>query len=142
VEEIVWSKGYVMERERFDGADVAHLLRARAEVLDWTRLIHRFGTDWRVLLSHLVLFGYIYPAECGRIPDWVTRDLAGRLVEEATQPPLDGEPVCQGTLLSRSQYLVDLERWGYQDARLQPRGHMSPEDVAHWTESIAVDGQR
>jgi len=28
-EEIIWSKAYVMERERFDGADVAHLLLAR-----------------------------------------------------------------------------------------------------------------
>src|SRR4051794_20310551 len=26
-EEIIWSKGYVCERERFDGADINHLLR-------------------------------------------------------------------------------------------------------------------
>jgi hypothetical protein len=26
-EEIIWSKGYVQERERFDGADIAHLIR-------------------------------------------------------------------------------------------------------------------
>jgi hypothetical protein len=35
VEEIIWSKAFVMERERFDGADIAHLLRARAAALDW-----------------------------------------------------------------------------------------------------------
>src|SRR5207245_465606 len=29
VEEMIWSKGLIMERERFDGADVIHLLRAR-----------------------------------------------------------------------------------------------------------------
>src|SRR5262249_5168140 len=28
-EEMIWQKSYIMERERFDGADVAHLLRAR-----------------------------------------------------------------------------------------------------------------
>src|SRR5947209_1381921 len=42
-EEILWSKSFVMERERFDGADLAHLLRARAERLDWPRLLGRFG---------------------------------------------------------------------------------------------------
>jgi hypothetical protein len=141
VEEMIWSKGYVMERERFDGADIAHLIRARAETLDWSRLVYCYASDWRVLLSHLVLFGYIYPAECGRIPDWVLRDLSGRLFAEA-EGALDGEAVCQGTLLSRSQYLTDLEHWGYQDARLHARGHMSTEDVAHWTKGIGVDGQR
>jgi hypothetical protein len=29
IEEMVWSKSFIQERERFDGADVAHLLRAR-----------------------------------------------------------------------------------------------------------------
>jgi hypothetical protein len=30
VEETIWSKSYVMERERYDGADIAHLRRSRA----------------------------------------------------------------------------------------------------------------
>jgi hypothetical protein len=30
-EELLWSKAFVMERERFDGGDVLHLLRAQAE---------------------------------------------------------------------------------------------------------------
>ena len=29
--------------------------------LDWPRLLMRFGDHWRVLLSHLILFGFIYP---------------------------------------------------------------------------------
>src|SRR5438067_12644341 len=28
-EEMIWSKGFIMERERYDGADVAHVLHAR-----------------------------------------------------------------------------------------------------------------
>jgi hypothetical protein len=62
-EEMIWMKAYIMERERFDGADIAHILQSFAEKLDWPHLVHRFGPDWRVLLSHLVLFGYIYPSE-------------------------------------------------------------------------------
>jgi hypothetical protein len=29
-EELIWQKAYVMERERFDGADIVHLLASRA----------------------------------------------------------------------------------------------------------------
>ena len=134
-EEMIWSKAFVMERERYDGADVAHLLRARADRLDWSRLLDRFGPHWRVLLSYLVLFGFIYPAERASVPSWVMHELLDRLLAETDgAPPAD--PVCQGTLLSRAQYLVDLERWGYQDARLVPRGAMSPEEIARWTEAI------
>src|SRR5262249_54406684 len=61
VEEMVWQKGYIMERERFDGADILHLLRARGRHIDWARLVDRYGPHWRVLLSHLVLFGFVYP---------------------------------------------------------------------------------
>src|SRR5262249_30892737 len=59
-EEILWSKAFIMERERFDGADVAHLLLCCAQNLDWDRLLARFGPHWRVLLTHLLLFGYVY----------------------------------------------------------------------------------
>jgi len=38
-EEMIWSKGFVMERERFDGADVYHLLRAVGAKLDWDRVM-------------------------------------------------------------------------------------------------------
>jgi len=135
VEEILWTKSFIMERERYDGADVLHLLRARAETLDWKRLLERFGAYWRVLYCQLVLFGFVYPGERPRIPDWVLLELGDRLeAETRTPPPTDR--VCQGTILSRQQYLPDIERWGYHDARVFPRGHMSPEDTAVWTAAI------
>src|SRR5258705_333222 len=86
-EEVIWSKGFVMERERFDGADMAHLFRACAERLDWDRLLRRYGAHWRVLLSHLVLFGFIYPAESSKIPNWVMSDLLTRLHAEMVDTP-------------------------------------------------------
>ncbi len=55
-EEMIWAKAFVMVRERYEGADIAHILHAKGEGLDWPRLVDRFGTHWRVLLSHLVLF--------------------------------------------------------------------------------------
>jgi hypothetical protein len=134
-EETIWSKAFVMERERYDGADVAHLLRACGEHLDWRRLLHRFGAHWRVLLSHLILFGFIYPAERTRIPTWVMQELLDRVRHELRSHPPTAR-VCQGTLLSRAEYLIDIEQWGYEDARLLPRGPMTPEEIAQWTAAI------
>ena len=34
-EEMIWSKAFIMERERYDGADVAHLILACGRELDW-----------------------------------------------------------------------------------------------------------
>jgi hypothetical protein len=139
-EEIIWSKGFIMERERYDGNDVAHLLRARGKDLDWSRLLRRFGPHWRVLLSHLVLFGFIYPAERGQVPREVQDDLVRRLQGETrSAPPAD--KTCQGTLISRAQYLVDIGPWGYRDARLEPGIKMTPADIAHWTRAIDADNQ-
>lgn len=138
-EEIIWSKAFIMERERFDGADIAHLLRARGDKLDWSRLLRRFGPRWRVLLSHLVLYGFIYPVERARVPDAVMQELLARLTAELPEPPPSSR-VCQGTVLSRAQYLVDVDRWGYADARLTPLGNMTAEQIAHWTASIERDG--
>jgi hypothetical protein len=133
-EEMIWSKSFVLERERTDAADVAHLIRHCAGWLNWPRLVRRYGAHWRVLLAHLVLFGYIYPEERARVPESIMRDLLGRLEKELTVGGT--EHVCNGTLLSREQYLVDVERWGYQDGRVFPRGSMTPEDIALWTAAI------
>lgn len=118
-EETIWSKAFIMERERFDGADIAHLLRAYGARLDWNRLLDRFGVHWRVLFSHLILFGYIYPDERESIPASVMDLLAGRL-RNAEEPQQTTGRLCQGTLLSKVQYAIDIERWGYQDARRLP----------------------
>ena len=139
-EEMIWSKSFVMERERYDGADVAHVLRACADTLDWPRLLARFDDHWRVLFHHLVLFGFIYPCERARIPAAVVRELVGRLDRELTRAADDR--ACRGTLISRAQYLVDLDRWGYTDPRLAPLGNMTPAERETWTAGIAKDGPK
>jgi hypothetical protein len=133
-EEMIWQKSLIMDRERFDGADVAHLIRARGPELDWPRLLRRFDSRWRVLLAHLILFGFIYPDQRDRIPPWVMGKLLGRMATELGEEPPDAG-VCNGTVLSRSQYVVDIERWGLKDARVEPLGQMTPEEAAAWTEA-------
>jgi predicted nucleotidyltransferase len=134
VEETIWSKASVMERERFDGADVAHLILAQGKSLDWKRLLRRFGEHWRVLFAHVVLFGYIFADEAGCIPRWVMDELAARLQRE-TDDSQGGSRVCRGTLLSREQYLPDIAQ-GWRDARLPPTGTMSAEAINLWTDAI------
>ena len=134
-EEMIWSKAFIMERERYDGADVAHLFRHCSGLLNWERLLSRFNGHWRVLLSHFVLFGFVYPGERALIPAAVMKDLMNRLMAELEVPTRDSK-VCQGTLLSRGQYLVDTDEWGYEDARMTPRGSMTDEQIAVWTAAI------
>ena len=135
-EEIIWSKAYIMERERFDGADVMHLFLACAEQLDWARLVRRFGPHWRVLFAHLCLFGFMYPSERNRIPAWIMAGLMGRLDHETRREP-PTERITHGTLVSREQYLVDMEVWGFKDARLTEVSAMTDDDIAQWTRAIS-----
>lgn len=140
-EEMIWSKGLIMERERFDGADVAHVIKAVGPKLDWRHLIDRYAEHWRVLYAHIVLFGFIYPSHRSNIPAWVMDELGSRISEETRQPD-SKEKICFGTVISRQQYLKDIHDWGYRDARLKPLGNMSAQDIAHWTAGIAEDGAK
>jgi putative nucleotidyltransferase-like protein len=132
LEEMIWSKAFVMERERFDGADLLHLIRAKQNEINWPRLIARFGENWRVLLSHLVLFPYVYPTDPS--PRVVIDELLRKALEQKAEEP--GVRLCRGTLLSRAQYLVDVSEWNYVDARQIPYGSMTPEEVDIWTSAI------
>jgi hypothetical protein len=131
-EELIWQKSYIMERERFDGADVAHMLSACATHLDWNRLVKRFDTDWRVLWSHLILFGLIFPSKRNLIPLDLMKEFAARGVREQTESALV-DPVCNGTLLSRIQYQSDLG--DFLDGRLTGRSAMTAEELQRWVES-------
>jgi hypothetical protein len=135
-EEMIWSKSFLMEKYRFDGADVAHLLLRQGPSLDWERLVRRFGRHFQVLLSHLLLFDFIYPGQ-QVVPRSLILELARRTQERRGVEP--GEPLCQGTLLSRKQYRHDVETWGFRDARLDPDVSMTPGDIASWTLATPPD---
>jgi hypothetical protein len=133
-EEMIWSKAFIQERERYDGADVIHLLRELGPALDWSRLLMRFDSHWRVLLGMIVMFGFVYPDCRDRVPAWVTADLIRRFHEERAEP---ASRACNGTLLSREQYLHDLDRLGYRDPREKPYGRMTRREIRIWTAAIA-----
>ncbi|HEX6632193.1 MAG TPA: hypothetical protein VF048_13925 [Gemmatimonadaceae bacterium] len=134
-EEMLWSKAFVMERERYDGADVIHLLHARGPHMDWDRLLRRFGPHWRVLFVNLVLYGFVYPGDPLPCPKAVMDELQRRLAEELTQEP-SRDRLCRGPILSREQYLTDTLDRGYSDGRQLPHGTMTEDEIRRWTAAI------
>jgi hypothetical protein len=61
IEELIWSKLYVLQRERSDWGDVLNLIDARAEAVDWDHLIRRLGEDAALLTGALAVFGWLAP---------------------------------------------------------------------------------
>ena len=117
-EEMIWQKAFIQERERFDGADIHHLLRCKGAAFDWRHILDRFADHWPVLLGHLVTFRFAFPSDKMQIPAWVMKELIGRLDKQEDERTLC-ERVCRGSLLSRQQYLHEMEQEGYADARIR-----------------------
>lgn len=132
-EEMIWSKAFIMERERYDGADIMHLLLCRADRMDWSRLMNRFGENWRILYSYLILFGFVYPSKRSLIPEWVMNNMDDLLKGERSSEN-QNRPVCRGTLLSKVQYRIDIEKWGFEDSRKPPHGRMTDREIEDWSD--------
>jgi len=112
--ELVWSKSFVQSRERYDGADVAHVILCQHDKIDWKRLLSHMDAWWEVLLMHVLNFRFIYPSERDRIPAWLFDELLDRLRTRA-ELPVPQTRVCRGRLFSRTDYLIDVTEWGYAD---------------------------
>ena len=114
VEELVWCKLYVQNRERYDGADINHLLLKQGERIDWKRILFRMDQHWHLLLAQLLIFQFVYPADYHHIiPKW----LFDELVEKATEQydiPASIEKVCRGPIIDQTQYEVDIKNWNYK----------------------------
>lgn len=110
VEEMIASKLFVTRRERFDGADIAHLLKARARDLNWDRLRRLTAPYWQMLYWELVLFAFIYPDCAGDVPRSVWRDLHaqfGELIAGSRSP----QPF-RGSLIDPNMFAIDVNEWG------------------------------
>jgi len=112
-EEMIASKLFVTRRERFDGADTAHLLRACAASLDWDRLRELTEPHWQVLYWHLVLFAYIYPANAGDVPPGIWRELTESFNQSVASPATNGS--FRGTLIDPKMFAIDVNEWGERD---------------------------
>ncbi len=109
-EELIISKMFVAYRERFDGADVVHLIHSCGSSLDWERLLRLAGSHWELLFWSLVLFAYVYPAHTGAVPRQLWDEMTRRFSEHVTHPRTDAP--FRGSLLDPRMFAIDVNEWG------------------------------
>lgn len=114
-EDLITSKLYVAARDRFDGADILHLIRSRQGAIEWPRILDWLGKNCQLLLWHLLLFDYVYPDRPRPEIRDVTSMLFQKVRENWSRPTPAG--FFRGPFLDPVSYNVDLEIWGYEDPR-------------------------
>lgn len=130
-EELLASKLFVTRRERFDGADTAHIIFGTKGNLDWQRVLELVGEHWEVLLWTLIFFRYCYPAHTDFVPRSVWADLLGRLQTEIENPNTNA--IFRGSLIDDKMFAIDVHEWGMYDLvndYREKRVHKIPEDAA------------
>jgi hypothetical protein len=118
-EELLVSKLFVTRRERFDGADIAHIIYGTRGNLDWGRILHLVSEHWEMLLWALVLFRYVYPAKTHYVPAVLWQDLLGRYLKLVLQP--DGQGRFRGSLIDDKMFAIDVKDWGLDDVLAEYR---------------------
>lgn len=113
--EFVWSKIFVQDRYRYDGADVAHMILKRHDEIDWRRLLGHMELYWEVLLMALLNFRFIYPSERELVPRWLIEELLERLAAQLDLPAPEMK-VCRGRIFSPRDYQIDVGSWGFSEA--------------------------
>ena len=109
-EELVASKIFVAKRERFDGADIAHIIYGTYPGFDWDRELHLVGEHWEMLLWSLLLFRYVYPAQTNYVPASIWSRLLRKLKSEIAKP--DPKANFRGSLVDENMFAIDINEWG------------------------------
>lgn len=123
-EELLASKVFVTRRERFDGADVAHIIYGTQGKLEWKRILQLVGEHWEILLWMLLFFRYNYPAQTGYVPRWLWNDLLQRL-HTAVEHPETNAPF-RGSLVDDYMFAIDVNEWKMANLLQEYRRHRSP----------------
>jgi hypothetical protein len=118
-EELLASKVFVTRRERFDGADIAHIILGTRGKMDWARILEVVGEHWELLLWHLVLFAYVYPAFTHFVPDSLWQDLSQRFSKRLASR--DAAAPFRGSLVDENMFAIDMRDWGMADILQQRR---------------------
>lgn len=118
-EDLVASKLFVTRRERFDGADIAHIIYRTGGALDWERILKLVGEHWEVLLWHMILFRYVYPAHSSHVPAPLWQDLLSRYMH-LVQHSESNAPF-RGSLIDDNMFSIDLKDWGLEDIESEYR---------------------
>jgi len=122
VEDLIWLKAFIVQRDRCDWPDVLNLITASEGRLDWERLLDQFGSHWRLLQAVIHLFDWTCPQHTRYIPLHVREELAqreaGRQQREAAgssgswshADETDHQNGCRWRLLDSRPWFVGCER--------------------------------
>ena len=122
-EELIASKLFVNFRERFDGADIAHIVFGTQGRLDWQRLLHLVNEHWELLLWELILFRYVYPARQNFVPREVWDELLTRLRRDLDRP---SSIAFRGSLIDEKMFAIDVKEWGMENLLEERRKQREP----------------
>ncbi len=81
-EEALWTKLYVLQRDRCDWPDAFNLLCGVGSELDWKRIFRLLGTDARLLAGLLCAYAWLSPDGARQLPDSIWTELGIRQPEE------------------------------------------------------------
>jgi hypothetical protein len=112
IEELIASKIYVARRDRFDGADIVHLIRAAEGRIWWERLLELIKGDHLLLLWHLILFNYVYPGHADYLPRELIVDLFDR-VRKGWEVKIDPRKF-SGMIIDPPRFAIDCEAFDYE----------------------------
>jgi len=128
-EELIASKLFVTRRERFDGADIAHVVYGTKGELDWRWMLDLAGEHWEMLLWALLLFRYVYPAHTDYVPAEVWKHLLSRLAAELKT--FSRNNPFRGSLIDDKMFAIDMKEWGMADIQAEYRARRVPKIAAH-----------
>jgi len=123
-EELIASKLFVTRRERFDGADIAHIIYATKGKLEWDRLRAIVGDHWEILFWALVFFRYVYPAHSGYVPFEIWQDFLTRYMGLVSKPDHDAK--FRGSLIDDNMFAIDVHEWKMEDILQENRAKRMP----------------
>jgi hypothetical protein len=123
-EELLASKLFVTRRERFDGADIAHIIYGTQGRLDWQRVLRHAGEHWEILLWALILFHFVYPAHSDYVPLPLWKELLSGLENEIENPNPNAR--FRGSLIDEFMFAIDLREWGLENLLEEYRQRREP----------------
>ena len=148
-EELVASKIFVAKRERFDGADIAHVIYGTYPRFDWDRELELVGEHWEMLLWSLLLFRYVYPAQTNYVPASIWSRLLRKLQSEISKP--DPKANFRGSLVDENMFAIDVNEWGLANLleerrkrrmeEMQQRSASAPEGLPQLPQTVPPSRQ-
>jgi hypothetical protein len=89
VEEFIWCKLYILQRDHCDWTDIMNVLFAASTRVDWDHLLWRLEDDWPLLKGLLYVYGWVCPKRARLLPERLRRRLNLEKPEIPRRPKLD-----------------------------------------------------